>query len=293
MDRMLKVGIAALLLATGTAGAQEAAKQTPANAAQGAVVRNPDAQPVNTPFGVWSDFLTGLKAIRGDNAPEAIRATPEQEKTIVEANREFRQQYGDFLRTNRPELSKLRAQLGDHNTNGVQAERELVAAGEQGGVSSKDMEASIQKTNASVEPLKQGTPEWNAALKQFRTIMGQCPDAATFKARVEATLSPEQRAAVTKRTETAVANRAQRVKDAAGAERTMASLVNEYNINNPAIPEHVRERWARMTVSQKFKTMQGIERRLKVNGGTWNRTTPANPQSQANVPSQQQSPEQR
>jgi signal recognition particle subunit SEC65 len=284
MDRMLKVGVAALVLAAGSAFGQETAQPAQATEAKSAVQR-PEIKPSSSPYWVWSDYISGLKVIR-EGAPSNLTVNEEQEKTIREVSREFRTKYAEFMRTNRAELVELRAKLGENNTNADQAEEQLVEAGAGGAVPPKQMEREIDLAEQTVPALKQGTPEWDAAIKRFREILRSAPDAAEYKARVDKLLTEEQRAAVKTRTELAYKNRQAKAVQQAEAIKKLEGIVAAYDINNPAIPEHIRERWAKVDTATKFKMMRGIEQRLRTNGGTWDKDG-VTPRSQATAPEAQ------
>ncbi len=288
MDRMLKVGVAALLLAAGSAFGQEQAQPaqtTPATESKNAVVK-PAVKPSGSPYWIWADYLNGLKVIR-QGAQTNLSVTEEQEKTIREVSQEFRTKYAEFMRANRAELVELRAKLGSENTNGEYAEHELVEASTGAGVAPKQVEREINEAEKTVTALKQGTPEWQAAMDRFRALLAEAPKAEEYKERVNAVLTPEQRTAVKTRAEESYKNRAQRAQSQAEQIKKLESVVAAYNINNPAIPEHIRERWAKVDTATRFKMMRGIEQRLKSNGGTWD-PIPNKQGTQATAPAEQQ-----
>lgn len=86
---------------------------------------------------------------------------------IIKANREFRSELAEFLRTNKTELATLRAKLGDHNTNGVTAEKQLVDMGKEGGVPPKKMAEQIDEIGEDVEVLDPNSPEFKETLTRL------------------------------------------------------------------------------------------------------------------------------
>lgn len=303
MDRMLKVGVATLVVLAGSAMGQDVTTTQPKTAPEtttaqptttkdganaSSVVRSGEVKASTSPYWVWNDYTVGLKAVR-ETAVDSLRLTDEQSKAVNDISHEFRQNYAAFMRTNRAELVELRAKLGDVNTNGDRAEKSLIEVGTVGGVPPKQLEKEIDKAEEVVPSLKQGTPEWTAALERFRAILATAPNAAEYKARIEKVLTPAQVEAVQKRSEQAFKTRQDRVAEKAQAIAKLDNIVANYNINNPAIPEHIRQRWTTADTATRFKMMRGIEQRLKANKGKWEKDGDDS-HSQANVPTQTTDP---
>lgn len=213
---------------------------------------------------------------------ETIKIDPKQTEILRQLRYDFRIAYGVFLRDHGLEWWTLL-----HQTQGLSPQfyhnykmalwRGEKRRAERDGVAFDKPEPDLDLGRN----LKPGTPEFDAAIKRLAKLDSMQPDVDAYQESVLAQLRPVQVEHVKKElaayleTEKRLAER-----HAANAgkldERGRAvaeRMLNEFNIDNPEIPQDVRDEFNKADFEGKVRIMMKVRVRLDRNKGKWNAPT--------------------
>ena len=218
---------------------------------------------------------------------EALKITSTQRETLRQLRTDFRKSYSNVLKDHGQEWWSLLHQTQGLSPAFYQNYRESLWRG-----AKRRAEAAGQAFN---EPkptldegrsLKPGTPEFDVAIKRLTELNALQPDADAYKTNVFAALQPNQVefannfiTAYVKNNQIA-AERAQKnvaAMEARGRE-VAQRMLNEFNINNPEIPQTTRDTYNTADFEGKVRIMMEARTRFQRNQGKW---TPAGAQADA------------
>lgn len=213
---------------------------------------------------------------------EAIRIDPQQTEVLRQLRYDFRMAYGVFLRDHGLEWWTLLHQTqglspGFYHNYQMGLWRGEKRRAERDGVAFDKPEPELDMGRN----LKPGTPEFDAAIKRLAKLDSMQPDVDAYQESVLAQLRPVQAEHVKKELATYLANE-KRLADqyAANAQkldergRAVAErLLKEFNINNPEIPQEVRDEFNKADFEGQVRIMMKVRVRLDRNKGKWNAPT--------------------
>ncbi len=233
-------------------------------------------------------FLQSLDVIRGEKAAAATRLTAEQEKSLRDFEKAFQTDQRAYFEKNREAIQKAREALGlkgemeegDGFRRGVEEIRRAL----------QEKKAPAKKPEPATEPAEESMMSedaMNEALEkargQLQRIYANAPKPADVHTRQWAVLTVAQQEIVIKEIDRLQASEGEDRKNYLGRRDTlkqdMEDIVagkKEVDVNDPRLPEAMREKLAAMTPDQRREAVRKfmVERGRKAAAGTEKKAAP-------------------
>lgn len=228
-----------------------------------------------------SQFVGALPSVRDNTLPADVRTTAEQNTQIDAVVAQWREQVAAYFNQNRSEWLKLEQQLV-----GVRPEQYIRTAW-----SEYHQAATQARTNGTSLPnppeiiaaytpaFQPGSAEFNAAKTRLDAIVAGAPDPATFQNQIFAVLTPAQQTTLRERFNGNLLRLAKAQEKSSFASDVsnwtparldqLKRVIAKFNINNPAIPQNVRDAFTSANPIQQYGMMKQIETRLAQFDGNW------------------------
>lgn len=233
-------------------------------------------------------FLQSLDVVRGEKAAAATRLTAEQEKSLRDFEKAFQTDQRAYFEKNREAIQKAREALGlkgemeegDGFRRGVEEVRRAL----------QEKKAPAKKPEPATEPAEESMMSedaMNEALEkargQLQRIYANAPKPADVHTRQWAVLTVAQQEIVIKEIDRLQASEGEDRKNYLGRRDTlkqdMEDIVagkKEVDVNDPRLPEAMREKLAAMTADQRREAVRKfmVERGRKAAAGTEKKAAP-------------------
>lgn len=308
MNRVFKgglfsVGLLSLVLAAGTAQAQDA-KPKDGPALEGPKVRDNSLPGKKREFGDGNKdrkagdmpvrlpvVMKALDVLRGEKAGDN-KLTDAQESSIKGAFDEFQKSTREYMEKNREETTTLRAQLTPED----RAKVERAAGGEgrpgqrPGGPKGKDAKRPGGEDEMMAPPETKADPEASKkAVARLQEIYAGRPKPEDAQAKAWSTLTEPQRTilqAEIKRVNEEMQKKAKPAEGGGGLEDLKGKSPEEI-MNDPRVPERLRERLKNMTPEERKEAVKKFldrERGSPKRGGEGGEDKPAPKSTDVKVP---------
>lgn len=221
-------------------------------------------------------FLNSLDVIRGAKAEAATRLSLEQEKTLRELEKGFQADQRAYFEKNRVQVNKAREVLGlkgemgegDEFRRGVEEIRRALQEKKAAPAAKKADEPSADESMMSEDAMNEAREK---AREQLQRIYAGAPKAGDVHTRQWAVLSDAQKEVVIKEIDRLQASENEDRKNYLGRRDTLKQDMDdiiagkkELDINDPRLPEAMREKLAAMTVEQR---REAVRKFLQERGG--------------------------
>ncbi|MDX2146125.1 MAG: hypothetical protein SFZ23_01280 [Planctomycetota bacterium] len=226
------------------------------------------------------EFLRAFRVLRGDAAAPEVKLTGEQEEKLRELERSLRQEQREYVQSHRAELATLGQTLGmpmpamsDEPGKARENERAFRQWMNQlrqqnatrGAKGQAKADAASGKTGDQMQgdPMGNASPEDRArdkARDRLRQIFQGAPKPEETQTRMWAVLSPEQQKLVRAEVDRVRAEQNGRAGEA--LRERMGKADKPLTLDDPRIPERLRERIKNMSPEDREKAMERLRQRL-------------------------------
>ena len=291
MNTSARLSIALVLVAfAGTTLAQTQPKKTDEPALKGPAVKEAGVPGENRQFGEGKVknkermgteiphrvFMKSLDALRGDTADASVRLSSEQDSKIKATNDAFMDSLAKYREANQAEARELIQQLDPKDRRmameflGREARNlgeKAPKLGEKGKAKGKPDAAKPDEMSGETVDAKKAED----AKARLREMLEGAPKPADTHAKIFGVLTDVQKAAFQKemdRLRTEMQDRAGGKRlDKKAAAKDAPAAAKDLDLDDPRIPEPMRERLKNMTPEEREKAIERLRERMKRGGG--------------------------